>query len=115
MGGSPHAWGVSRSAHQQKTARRSATQLGKMKAARHVSPHPSMAKMAIPAVTSSPSEPLPIVCDVFHTDILKLRSFWENQWAMIRPQGGHPMPESQPTSSIRPKIMPTLMPGFVWL
>ena len=115
MDGRPHDCGVSRSAHQQKSASSRAMQLGKMKAARQVSPQPSATKSPTPSVTSRPSDPLPIVCEVFQTDILKLRSFCENQCAMMRPQGGHPMPESQPTASIRMKTTVTLSPGLVWL
>ena len=71
---------------------------------------PAQANRAMPAVTSSPSEPLPMVCDVFQTDILKLRSFCENQWAMIRPHGGQPMPDSHPMTSISVKMIATFRP-----
>ena len=56
-----------------------------------------------------------MVCEVFQTDILKLRSFCENQWAMMRPHGGQPMPDSQPMASISRKTTVTLSPGLVWL
>ena len=77
-----------------------------MKAARQLSVMPAAAKRAMPAETSSASEPPPTLCEVFHTDILKLRSFCENQWAMTRPHGGHPIPEIQPAASMKAKSTP---------
>ena len=95
-------------AHQQKTAIRRATADGTMNAARQVCSIPRPAKMTSPRETRRPREPPPKVWEVFHTDILKLRSFCENQYAMTLPQGGHPMPESHPMISIRMKIRVTL-------
>ena len=55
-----------------------------------------------------PSEKLPMVWETFQMLILKLLSFWLNQWAMMRPQGGQPKPLSQPTISISTKMTAVL-------
>ena len=49
-----------------------------------------------------------MVWDTFQMLILKLRSFWLNQCAIIRPQGGQPKPLSQPTTNIRTKMIAVL-------
>ena len=108
MGGSPHDCGVSRRAHQQTRASTMAMAEGTMNAAFHVCSMPIVPKMKTPKVTSSPRLPLPRVCEVFQIDILKLRSFCENQCAIMRPQGGQPIPESQPTMSISRNMTATL-------
>ena len=119
--GSPTDEGVSRTKAQTTAAPRMAIVAGSRKHQRQCCERIDEASNHAPQfrLTTYPQKmmarPAPIEWEVFQTDILKLRSFCENQCAMMRPQGGHPMPESQPTSSIRPKIMPTLMPGFVWL
>ncbi len=71
---------------------------------------PNMPNTATPAKAKTPSEPPPTLCDVFHIDILKLRSRCENQCAMIRPHGGHPMPEIQPAASMKPNSRALLRP-----
>ena len=68
-----------RKAHQQNRAMTIATAAGTINAARHVCSIPIVPKIRTPKVTSRPREPLPKVWEVFHRDILKLRSFWENQ------------------------------------
>ena len=62
------------------------------------------AKRATPAIARKPREKLPIVCETFQILILKLLSFCENQWVMIRPHGGQPIPDNQPTTSMRKKM-----------
>ena len=104
--GRPHYSGVSRNAHQQKPATHNATIAGKMNAARQLSAKPTAVKTAIPADANKDIVPEPVLCEVFQIDILKLRSFCENQCAIIRPQGGQPIPESQPTANIKAKRIP---------
>ena len=94
--------------HQQNAANSNATSDGNMNAARQLSVMPIAAKTAMPAVTNKASDPPPTLCEVFHNDILKLRSFCENQCAMIRPHGGHPMPDNHPTANMKAKRMPAL-------
>ena len=91
----------------------SATTAGRMKAPLQAEAAgiPKNTTNDIPAVARRPSEPLPNVCEVFHTDILKLLSFWLNQCAIIRPQGGQPIPESHPTTSISTKTIAMLSAG----
>ncbi len=60
-----------------------------------------------------PSEKLPMVWETFHTLILKLRSFWLNQCAMILPQGGQPKPLSQPTTSMSVNMTAVFTAVFV--
>ena len=55
-----------------------------------------------------PREKEPMVWDTFQMLILKLRSFWLNQCAMMRPHGGQPKPLSQPTMSISTKMTAVL-------
>ena len=66
---------------------------------------PISAARETPAMARKPREKLPMVWDTFQILILKLRSFWLNQWAMMRPQGGQPKPLSQPTMSMSTKMM----------
>ena len=66
---------------------------------------PRSAARATPAMARKPREKDPMVWETFQMLILKLRSFWLNQCAMIRPQGGHPKPLSQPTISISMKMI----------
>ena len=77
---------------------------GKTKLPFQVWTTPRSAARATPAIARKPREKLPMVWETFQMLILKLRSFWLNQWAMIRPQGGQPKPLSQPTISIRMKM-----------
>ena len=108
MAGSPQDSGVSRMAHQQKRAIAIAMMAGNTKLPRQVCAIPKSPARATPAIARNPSEKLPMVWETFHILILKLRSFWLNQCAMIRPQGGQPKPLSQPTTSISTKMMAVL-------
>ena len=60
-----------------------------------------------------PREKEPMVWETFQMLILKLRSFWLNQCAIIRPQGGHPNPLSQPTMSISTNMITVLIAVLV--
>ena len=113
MEGRPQDCGVSLMSHQHTAAMMRATTAGRMKAPLQAEAAgiPKNTTNDIPAVARRPSEPLPNVCEVFHTDILKLLSFWLNQCAIIRPQGGQPIPESHPTTSISTKTIAMLSAG----
>ena len=117
MDGSPQDWGVSLMSHQHTAAMMSATTAGRMKAPLQDADAgiPANTINDMPAVARRPSEPLPNVWEVFQTDILKLLSFWLNQWAIIRPHGGQPIPESHPTTSISTKTMAMLSIGVAGL
>ena len=107
-GGRPQDSGVSRIAHQQNSAMSIAMMAGNMKLPRQVWAMPRSAASETPAMARKPREKEPMVWETFHTLILKLRSFWLNQWAIIRPQGGQPKPLSQPTASISTKMITVL-------
>ena len=98
--GRPQDSGVSRIAHQQNTAIKRAMTEGNMKSPLQLCSIPNASKSITPAIARKPREKLPMVWETFQTLILKLRSFWLNQCAMILPQGGQPKPLSQPTTSM---------------
>lgn len=57
-----------------------------------------------PYTAIGPTSEPPTLCAQFQIDIIVPRSDCENQWVMIRPHGGQPMPLNQPTRKLSTPI-----------